>query len=705
MLRDFRRSLRRLPSLLVLPVILMLLPAVAAGSSDAEAALAGEWTGVIIVPGQELGIILRFDRTDAGEWTGTGDIPIQGAFNLVLSDIQIDGDRVRFAYRDIPTTSFDGRLSEDGTTIEGLFSQSGLRFPFHITKVVADDTDPEFLDRIRQHAEKVMADWHLPGLALAVIHHGELILVEGFGLRDVERELPVTPDTQFGIGSATKAFTATLFQMFVEEGALDWDRPVREVIPGFRLQDPLASENVTARDFALHRSGLPRHDVAWMFNSNLDADAFIAAAEHLQPAAPFRTTWIYNNFGYVVLGLMIERATGTSWAGALTERILRPLEMESTTLSIAAMRESDDYALGYVFDGESFVEVPLLEISAAAAGAVNSSASDMAKWVLLQLNYGRAGDRQLISSFGIASLHSPQMLMGGGSSAEIRFSSYGLGWMVDSYRGFERVHHGGNTLAYSADVAMIPEKGIGVVVLTNAVGSPAPGILTNLILDTLLELEPIDWSGQALAALELSAGMSGTAVSETRREGTRPAHELEEYAGVYEHPAYGIVTIDVVDERLVATYYETVIPLDHWHFEQFRGILHPLVPLQVPFFFHTDAAGNVSRVDIGFEVMVDPIPFTRRPDAAWIDRDYLEQFVGDYSLTGQTVRFHIQGDTLVMTVPGQPPYRLVPVREGRFEPENLPGFAVEFVFGDDGRVHKAILIQPHGNVELVRDEA
>lgn len=327
----------------------------------------------------------------------------------------------------------------------------------------------------------------------------------------------------------------------------------------------------------------------------------------------------------------------------------------------------------------------------------------MAKWVLLQLNNGRVGDQQLVSPVGIALLHSPQIVIGGASYPEIRFFSYGQGWMSDSYRGFERIHHGGSTLGFNADVAMIPDEGIGVIVLTNAVNTPAPSILVNLILDTLLELDPIDWSERYMAAYEASGSVAASTIAEDRKEGTRPAHELEEYTGLYGHPAYGLVRIDLVDGQLVATYYETVIQLEHWHFEQFRGLLHPLVPIEVPFFFHTDASGNVSRVDIGFEVTADPIPFTRRPDEGWSDRSYLQQFVGDYSLMGQTIHFSLQGETLIMTIPGQPAYRLVPVREGRYEMENLPGFAVEFIYGAEGVVEKALLIQPHGNVELLRD--
>lgn len=676
----------------------------ALAAAETNLSLAGTWRGAIEIPGQPLGIQFQFAQ-DGDEWTGTGDIPAQGAFGLTIGNISVTGDNVSFAYVEVPA-SFTGRMTADGLQIEGLFQQAGMTFPFRIEREIQADSEDhaDKLDIIRQHIKTVMETWQVPGVAVAIVEDGEVILAEGFGWRDVENQLPVTPKTLFGIGSSTKAFTTAVFQMLVEENLLSWDQPIRHWLPGFRLQDPWATEHITPRDFALHRSGLPRHDLAWVLNLELDPDHIINAAEHLQPAAEFRTTWIYNNFGYAVLGRLIEEVTQQSWEDVVTERILQPLGMNATNFAIEDMKLSDDYSLTYaIVDGE--VEaIPLRGVGGVGpAGAINSNVEDMARWLLFQLNDGAVDGQQLLSPVGMLEMHSPQMMLGGSGQGEIQFSSYGLGWMMDSYRGHYRVHHGGNTLGFSVDVAMLPQEGIGVVVLANAHATPIPGMIVNYAFDVLLELEPIDWNGLYQHAQAVEEEITHPSLADVgRKTGTQPTHALAEYAGTYEHPAYGLVEIELVDGQLVATYYDATIPLEHWHYNQFKGILNHVIVMDIPFLFQIDLNGEISGVHIGFEVMVDPIPFVRRADRQWLEPTYLNQFVGEYELLGQVVDVSLRGETLVMTVPSQPPYRLEPVREGYFVFADYDGFAVDFVADVDGQVIRAILIQPHGNVELVR---
>lgn len=673
-------------------------------AAGAELSLAGTWRGAIEIPGQPLDIQFQFVQ-DGDSWKGTGDIPAQGAFGLTIGNISVSGEQVSFAYVEVPA-SFTGRMTSDGSRIEGVFQQAGMTFPFHIERENAanDVGRAEQLALIRQHIEAAMEAWQVPGVAVAIVENGEVILAEGFGWRDVENQLPVTSKTLFGIGSSTKAFTTAVFQMLVEENVLNWDQPIRHWLPGFRLQDRWATEHITPRDFALHRSGLPRHDLAWVLNLELDADRFIHAAEHLQPAAEFRTTWIYNNFGYVVLGRLIEEVTQQTWEDVVTERILQPLGMNATNFSIEAMRQSDDYSLTYaVVDGE-VQPIPLRGVGGVGpAGAINSNVEDMARWLQFQLNNGAVDGQQLLSPASMLEMHSPQMVIGGGGQGEIQFASYGLGWMIDSYRGHYRVHHGGNTIGFSADVAMLPNEGIGIVVLTNAHATPLPGIVVNTVFDVLLGLEPIDWNGIYQHAQSVEEEIVHPSLANAgRKTGTQPTHELAAYAGTYEHPAYGQVEIELIEGQLVATYYDATIPLEHWHYNQFKGMLDEVIAMEIPFLFDIDINGEIAGVRIGFEIMVDPIPFVRRADSQWLEPAYLNQFVGEYEILGQVIDVSLRGETLIMTIPGQPPYRLEPVREGYFAFADYVGFAVDFVFDAEGRVSRAILIQPHGNVELVR---
>lgn len=680
-----------------------------AGTSEAAAAksavgLEGKWYGAIDIPGQPLEVILNIEVDPDGGYVSTADIPAQGARGLTLQ-VEASGTEIRLELVDIPAT-ITGSVSEDGKRFRGVFAQAGLEFPFAAERRVSPESraeDAAVVESLRAVVTRAMESWSVAGVALTVVKDGEILIAEGFGLRDVERNLPVTPHTLFGIGSSTKAFTTTAFQILVDEGALSWEEPIRKLIPGFRLSDPFASEQITALDFALHRSGLPRHDFPWMFHAALDLERLITVADQLEPSAEFRTTFQYNNFGFMVLGHLIQKVSGMTWQEFVRERILQPLGMHETTLSIAAMEASGDYAMSYRNVDGAFEVIPQRELgAAAAAGAINTNAVDMAQWLLLQLNHGQVDGVQLVSPLGLKRLHTPHMTLPDMDDQEILFTSYGLGWFIDSYRGHVRVHHGGNTLGYSADVAFLPKEGIGVAVLANDPSTPLPSLVINHVLDELLGLEPIDWIGRLRGLVQAYEEASHADLSEVgRRQGTTPSHDLQEYAGLYEHPAYGQIAITLTDDGLEATYYDATIPMEHWHYDQFQGKLSDL-PVSIPFFFETNASGDIAHVRVGFEPAVEPIRFTRRADSDLLEEEYLSRFVGEYTYAGATFQVTLNHGALSLLVPGQPAYVLEPTRANEFVFRDYLGFAVHFEEDADGVVTRALLIQPQGNVELVR---
>lgn len=675
-----------------------------ATAADLPSRLVGTWDGNIDIPGQPLGVIIYIEFNDAGDLSATADIPAQGAFGLDLT-AAVDGDVLKLAFVAIPA-SMELTLDSDGWTLTGVFNQAGMSFPYSATRVGDEDDagpGPDQIEAIRAIATRALDELGAPGLSIAVVKNGKVVLAEGFGLRDVEQSLPVTADTLFPLGSSTKAFTTAAFQMLVDEGKLAWDRPIKDYIPAFRLYDAHATELLTPLDFATHRSGLPRHEMLWVYNPDLSGEALVSALEHLQPAAELRTAFIYNNLGYVLLGHLIEQASGQPWDVFVSQRILQPLGMTSTVIGNETLQQHDDFAHAYVKKDEQFTLVPDRSLKAiAAAGGIVSSANDMAKWMLFQLNQGRVGDQELISPFGFHLMHTPHFVMSGASSRYIQLGSYGLGWMIDSYRGHYRVHHAGNTIAFSADVALLPQDGIGVTVLTNEPGSPVPSLVINHVLDLMLGLEPIDWIGEAddlSAAQEVIQHMQTTTAG--RREGTSPSHDLAEYAGVYHHPGYGRLVIELADDQLVATYYDATFDLVHWHFDQFRGT-PPDLPLDITFFFDTDGSGEISSVRATMESSVDPVVFTRVAREDLQDADYLQKYVGGYEFMGVTFDVTLNQGILTLHVPGQPPYALQPMREGQFVFRDFDGFAVHFTHDSDGNVLQALLIQPHGNIELTR---
>lgn len=596
-----------------------------------------------------------------------------------------------------------------------------LLFALFLLGPNADAAQVDF-EEFDAYVERVMADWEVPGAAVAVIKDGEVIYVKGYGLRNREEGLSVTKETIFGIGSATKAFTTTAFQMLVEEGVLDWDTPVREYLPGFEVRDVFASNRMTPRDLALHRTGLAQADVPFLFHPDLDVKAFIDNLEHLEQVADFRTEWAYNNLGYILLGEIMEEVTGKPWEAIIQERIAAPLGMDATSYAVEEMKESADFAYAYgTVDGE-VKRLPLTEIGAAApAGAINANVLDMAKWVKLQLDRGAVGEKQLVSLPGIAELHTPQITIPSAPEDDtVLNSSYALGWFVETYRGHLHINHGGSTGGHSSLVSFLPYDDAGVVVLSNA-GSPLPVIVARRAYDLLLGLKPIDWAArikrevQAHQASEAQDGGPSEVGEATDGDGSSeafgageaappPTHPLEDYAGTYEHPLYGVIEVDLGERGLVATYYTAEILLTHRRYDLFAGPLDEKWPVPMPFHFRMNEKGEIAELTSDLEGTSHPITFTRRPESRLSDPDFLEGLAGTYTMQGMPVEIALNGPTLRLVLPGQPAYTLVPDRGTRFYLKEHSGITVEFALDEAGSGADKIVINQLG-VEFEAERA
>jgi CubicO group peptidase (beta-lactamase class C family) len=354
-----------------------------------------------------------------------------------------------------------------------------------------DQATEKSLDGFADVVKKAMADWKVPGLSVGVVKGGEVVWLEGFGVRDVATQAPVTPDTLFAIGSASKAFTATALALLVEDGRLSWDAPVRTYVPTFKLKDAAATERMTPRDLVTHRSGLPRHDLVW-YAADLPRREIVARLQYLEPSADFRARWQYQNLMFMTAGYLAGEVAGTSWEGLVRSRILAPLGMSASNFSVEDSKKSPDFANPYQEVQDKATLIPFRNIDAVGpAGSINSSARDMTRWLMLQLGGGRVGETRLLSEAGLAELHRPQMAIAdAGPDPEITNRSYGLGWFVESYRGHVRVQHGGAIDGFTANVTFVPREGMGIVALANLDGSALPEIVARSALDRATRLRP-----------------------------------------------------------------------------------------------------------------------------------------------------------------------------------------------------------------------
>ena len=715
----------------------------------------GRWEGKIALgPGMDLGVIVVLSQ-EGGAWKGTVDIPMQGAKNLPLVNIAVDGADASFEISGPPgKPTFMGSLSPDGSLMMGLFSQSGQTFTFELNRKGGPQgasqnerinkgeakTEPpvknrdEIVQEIWDHVNAVMPSWHVPGLAVGILDMREgktSVHMQGFGVKDLSTGAGVSPFTLFAIGSSSKAFTATLMAQAVEEGGVKWDEPVRTYLPDFKLWDDFATERMTPRDLLCHRSGLPRHDFMW-YGSSLSRSGLYERLRYLEPTEDLRSAFQYQNLMVMTAGVLEERVLGKAWETLVKERIFEPLGMKTADTSVTDMQKASDFALPYEWkdpedlppapapekdkkkkdavkplepktEGE-LKRMPFRNIDAAGpAGSINASVGDMVLWLKANLDGGEVGGKRILTAASLEELHSPQMVVRGGMMSQLfafpetPYMMYGLGWFIQPYRGHRLIHHGGNIDGFSAMVSFMPDDNLGVVILSNLDGNLMVDSLMFEVYDRLLGLDPVDWNGRfKLKYTQIKEAMKQGESKEDdvrKRPGTKPSHPIADYAGDYDHPAYGRLAVTQEKGALAASLHGIAGPLDHFHYDVFKGTLEAMKGLK--FTFLTNLRGDIDRIEVPLEDGVDPILFTRVPPASMRDPKFLAPFAGEYEVMGMTATVEAKGDTLFLTVPGQPVYTLVPYLGTEFDLKEQKGYSVRFTV-DGGKAVEMVFMQPNG---------
>ena len=344
-------------------------------------------------------------------------------------------------------------------------------------------------------------EYGIPGVSLVIVKDDQIIYLMGLGFKDLEKKVPVTADTLFAIGSSTKAFTALTVLMSADDGKLSLDDSPKKYLPYFKLYDPEADAKITIRDLLSHSSGLNRTDLGFAVGT-LNREEVIRVAGLAQPTSKFREKFQYQNVMFTAAGEVAGRAQGMSWEELVRKRIFKPLGMKNTDLSVKEMEKSRDFSYGYIYntDTKKNTRVPMREIPAAApAGAINSTAREMAAWLRFMLGGGVFDGKRLVSEKGYSEFTSKQMTIGGKVS-------YGLGWFLRDWNGHKVLEHGGNIDGFNAEVALMPDQNLGFVLLTNISASPLGNDAMKTIWSNLVG-EPKNPSLPDLAVTELDKSM------------------------------------------------------------------------------------------------------------------------------------------------------------------------------------------------------
>jgi len=531
----------------------------------------------------------------------------------------------------------------------------------------------EKLAAIEKAIEEKRNELGVPGVAVAIVKDDKAVFQKGFGLRDVERNLPVTADTLFAIGSCSKAFTAMAVVISQDEGKLSLDDSPKKHLPYFKLQDPEADAKITVRDLLHHSSGLDRTDIAW-YTGALNREEAIKVAGLAKPTAKFREKFLYQNNMYSSAGEVAGRANKTTWEGYIAERFFKPLGMKSSDTSVKQMVKAADHATGYSLEDKKTKKAMLRDLTnIAPAGAINSNVKDMSQWARLMLGGGVFEGKRLVSEKGFAEIVKKHISMGGNND-------YGLGWMLNQWNGHQVVSHGGGIDGFNSLVALMPDQKLGIIILTNVSGSALPQQIQNTVFENIV--------GKPESTV--AAG---------------PAAPPQSEVGKY---ALGALNIEVAfkDGKLRAT----VPGQPEYELINVEGRRYKLGAPAPDGFFMTfrPVKGSEPNTEMYLEQPHGNLTLPKakadgEKGPATANLPQYKELIGKYDLNGITLEITTKDDKVALVVPGQPAYTLVEKEKDTFGALELPdSYRATIKRNATGEITGFLLKQPEGEFDVKR---
>jgi len=559
---------------------------------------------------------------------------------------------------------------------------------------------------------KVMKDWDAPGIGVGIVVKDKLVFAKGYGYRDYGRKLPYTPTTLQPIASNTKLFTASTVGFLVSEGKLDWDRPVKQYVPEIQFYNDELNRTVTIHDMLAHRTGITRHDLIW-YKSSFSQRELFDRLRYLEPAAPLRTTFLYNNLMYAGAGYVVQLLSGKPWESFVRDSILTPLGMTSTVFTIDDMLKSPDHGVAYDERRDSTVlyEIPYYraQTGIAPAGAIISNIQDMSKWLIAQMHDGVFNGKRVLPAGVVKQTLAPSIAMPNTGLEERGYgellnAAYGMGRWTASYRGHLLAYHGGDINGFHSQISMMPYDSIGVIVFViGDHAAPLYNVISYNVYERLLGLSLTPWS-ERLNAIRLrnkAADRSARGkAGEGRVPNTHPSHPLDDYVGEFEHPAYGVVTISRGDSGLVFNFHNMTLPLSHFHYDRF-DTPNDEENGKWSVNFLTNPQGEVDRAEMSLDESA--VVFTRRAPAVLSSVATLRRYLGTYRTpSGGTIDVVLRPDTtLAIRSPDGSFQGLIPWQPNRFRTKEFPDMIFTFAV-ENGRATSLKQSDPSGEYTFVR---
>jgi CubicO group peptidase (beta-lactamase class C family) len=421
---------------------------------------------------------------------------------------------------------------------------------------------PSFVkDSLDKYVQRALADWKIPGVAVCIVKDGKVVVMRGYGVKEIGNSDKVDENTLFGIGSNTKAFTATALAMLDADKKLSLDDKVQRWLPDFKLYDPWVAKEATVRDLLCHRLGFETFQGDFMyFDSDLSLQEVRERFAKVKPLYGFRSRWGYTNAAFMTAGEILPKVTGKTWAQFIHDSIFVPLDMNNSLVLSSAMPSTPNKSAAHTVVNGVIKKVPYGKLeNMAGAGAISSSANDLSHWVIMQLNNGKYNNRQIVPSSAIAQTLTPNSILGNGGALfnKAHFALYGLGWFLQEYNGRKIVYHTGGVNGFVTSVTLIPEEKLGIVVLTNTDANNFYEALKWEIMDAYMDLPYRNYSNVYLGFQKQQDSATAKWTKEKRDTiaiRIKPSVPLSNFLGTYKHDIYGTMTVAMEQDKAVARF-------------------------------------------------------------------------------------------------------------------------------------------------------
>ncbi len=403
-------------------------------------------------------------------------------------------------------------------------------------------TPPKWSPEFEKYIDELIAQYHVPGIAIQVVNDKGVVYTLTRGYRNVQEKLPVTPQTVFAIGSTTKAFTAAVLAQLKDQGKIDFDIPVEKYRADFSIKDKIASHSLTLRDLMGHWTGVARSDLAWVHRPGLTRDKMYHLIPKLDMEAPPRTKFIYNNYMWVAAGVIAETQSGQSWETLIQKNIFDPLEMQHSSTSLAEVLVDGDHSLPYASDESQSIALPFNDIQAAnPAGGIYSNVEDMGHWLNMLLGHGIYQNKIVVSEASLAENFKPYSIMDGGSF------KYAMGWALLPFGDATLYTHDGGIDGFTSNVSLMPDKNLGLVVLTTS-SEVVPQTVAFRLWQHLLGQPLKDWTRESVKKMsEAQAKAKLYFPDATLISDPQPLNIL---GGRYCNDAYGAADVEATSSGL-----------------------------------------------------------------------------------------------------------------------------------------------------------